>query len=90
MIRYSILLDGKVQGVGFRYFTQIEASRLGLTGWAKNLINSQVEIEVQGTEENVHKFVSTIKIGNRFSRVDSISLNKIPSITDEKKFTIKY
>lgn len=90
MIRYSMIVDGKVQGVGFRYFTQLEASKLNLTGWVKNLIDQRVEIEVQGSEENICKFISSIKKGNNFSRVDDISINKIPILSDEKKYKIKY
>lgn len=90
MIRYSMIVDGRVQGVGFRYFTQLEASKLNLTGWVKNLIDQRVEIEVQGSEENICKFISSIKKGNNFSRVDDISINKIPILSDEKKYTIKY
>ena len=41
MIRYSIIVDGRVQGVGFRYFTQMEAFKLELTGWVKNLIDDK-------------------------------------------------
>lgn len=90
MIRYSMIVDGRVQGVGFRYFTQLEASKLKLTGWVKNLIDQRVEIEVQGSEENICKFISSIKKGNNFSRVDDIDINKIPILSDEKKYTIKY
>lgn len=90
MIRYSMIVDGRVQGVGFRYFSQLEASKLNLTGWVKNLIDQRVEIEVQGSEENICKFISSIKKGNTFSRVDDIAITKIPIISDEKKYTIKY
>lgn len=90
MIRYSMIVDGRVQGVGFRYFTQLEASKLKLTGWVKNLIDQRVEIEVQGSEENICKFISSIKKGNNFSRVDDISITKIPILSDEKKYTIRY
>lgn len=90
MIRYSIIVDGRVQGVGFRYFTQIESSKLNLTGYVKNLMDQRVEIEIQGSEENIYKFISSIKKGNNFSRVDDMSLTNIPIVSDEKKYTIKY
>ena len=90
MIRYSIEVDGRVQGVGFRYFTQMEAFKLELTGWVKNLSNEKVAIEVQGPEEKVLKFISGIKKGNGFSRVDDIELNSIDVIEDEKKYKVIY
>ena len=90
MIRYLIILEGRIQGVGFRFFTQIEASNLNLTGWVKNLEDEKVEIEVQGLEENVYTFISSLKKGNNFSRVDDMSLIDIPIVSDEKKYKIKY
>lgn len=90
MIRYSILVDGRVQGVGFRYFTQIVAHKLNLTGWCENLMDGKVKIEIQGLEEDIHLFIATIKKGNNFCRIDDINLINIPILTDEKKYKIKY
>jgi acylphosphatase len=90
MVRYLIILDGRVQGVGFRYFTQIVASTLNLTGWCENLMDGKVKIEVQGTELYIHSFIAKIKQGNSFCRVDNIELVNIPVIDGEKKYAIKY
>ncbi|MVX62554.1 acylphosphatase [Clostridium chromiireducens] len=90
MIRYSITVSGRVQGVGFRYFVQLTACRLNLTGWCKNLMDGNVQIEVQGIEKDINSFISAIKVGNNFSRVDDINLSSLPLIPDEKKFKIKY
>ena len=86
MIRYLIVVDGRVQGVGFRYFTQITANTLNLTGWCENLMDGKVTIEIQGLENNVHLFITRIKKGNNFCRVDHIDLSDIPLIIDEKKY----
>lgn len=90
MIRYSILVDGRVQGVGFRYLTQIVAHKLNLTGWCENLMDGKVKIEIQGLEEDIHSFIATIKKGNNFCRIDDINSINIPLITGEKKYKIKY
>ncbi|WP_459478663.1 acylphosphatase [Clostridium saccharoperbutylacetonicum] len=90
MIRYLIIVNGRVQGVGFRYFLQLTASKLNLTGWCKNLMNGDVEIEVQGLERNVFSFVSEIKKGNGFARVDDIDVKDISVVENEKKFSVKY
>lgn len=45
MIRYSIIVDGRVKGVGFRYFTQVTAHILNLTGFCGNLMNGKIKIE---------------------------------------------
>jgi acylphosphatase len=90
MIRYLIVVDGRVQGVGFRYFTQITAHTLNLTGWCENLMNGKVKIEIQGLENDVHSFIDTIKKGNNFCRVDHMDLTNIHIISDEKKYKIIY
>lgn len=90
MIRYALIVDGRVQGVGFRYFVQMTAAKLHLTGWCKNLFNGKVEIEIQGKEDDLLKFINSIKIGNHFSRIDSIDYKNIQTIDDDKKFSIRY
>ena len=46
MIRCLIIVEGRVQGVGFRYFAQSNAIKYDLTGFARNLNNGMVEIQV--------------------------------------------
>lgn len=55
---------GRVQGVGFRYTTQYEAKRLGLTGYAKNLDDGSVEVVACGEEGQVEKLMQWLKSGN--------------------------
>ena len=76
MMRYLILVDGRVQGVGFRFFTQLTATNLKLTGWCKNLYDGKVKVEIQGPEETLNKFISSLKKGNNFSRVDEMSIDR--------------
>ena len=90
MIRYSILVSGRIQGVGFRFFTQLTATNLKLTGWCKNLNDGKVQIEIQGSDETINKFISALKKGNNFSRVDEMEINKIPTVEIENKYSIKY
>ena len=51
MERVLIRVDGSVQGVGFRWWTQGVARELGLAGYAKNLPDGRVEIDAQGSSE---------------------------------------
>lgn len=90
MIRYSIIVDGRVQGVGFRYFTQMIAMRYNLTGWCKNLRDGKVQMEVQGPKENVLNFINVIRKGNNFSRIDDMDLSELTVKEDEKKYRITY
>ena len=90
MVRYYIICEGRVQGVGFRYFCQMNAVELDLTGYAHNLNNGMVEIEVQGQLENINKFVQKIKKVNFFIRIDDLSEKRIEVKNSEKKFYIRW
>lgn len=88
MTRYYIVVDGRVQGVGFRYYCQMNALTLNLTGWVRNMDNGMVEMEVQGDEKVIFKFISIINKGNYFIRVTSLSKKVINVLPNETKFKI--
>ncbi|CUA80897.1 acylphosphatase [Anoxybacillus suryakundensis] len=91
VVRYSIVVHGRVQGVGFRYFAQYEARKQGLTGWIKNCeANHMIEMEVQGEVEKVEVFVDQIKQGPPFAHVERIEQYAIPTISHETTFRIIY
>ncbi|MCI9302578.1 acylphosphatase [Clostridium sp.] len=90
MIRYYIIVDGRVQGVGFRFFCTMNARTLDLTGWVRNMDNGMVEMEVQGEESSIEKFIRNIKKGNKFIRVDELSQKKIKLLSEERTFTERY
>ncbi|MDP2734821.1 MAG: acylphosphatase [bacterium] len=68
-VRYHLLLSGRVQGVLFRQSARAKALELGLTGWAKNLIDGKVEIVVEGSRKEVEKFAVWAKQGPPLARV---------------------
>ena len=90
MIRYYIVVSGRVQGVGFRFFTINIASKYNLTGSVRNMDNGMVEIEVQGEKNTIDNFISEIKKGNYFIHVDDISIKSIDLKPKEKSFQLKY
>ena len=61
IIRKHFFFKGRVQGVGFRYRAQNAASLYSVTGWVKNLYDGSVEMEAQGTEEDIDKVVQTLQ-----------------------------
>lgn len=66
-------VHGLVQGVGFRYSTQREALKLGLTGYAKNLDDGSVEVLACGETEKVEQLIAWLKAGGpRSARVDKV------------------
>ena len=75
----KVLVYGIVQGVGFRYFTQQEAHRLGLSGHATNLADGSVEVVAQGESKAVDKLIEWLKAGPRTASVDSIEVYELDS-----------
>ncbi len=87
MKRYHMIVQGQVQGVGFRGFCMILAQQLKLTGTVANLSNGMVEIFAQGEENAINEFIQEIYKGNRFIKVTDISTKEVALVAGEKKFT---
>ena len=66
------LIQGRVQGVGFRWFVQREASELDLRGWVRNTEEGEVEVVAAGTAEDLAKLRAILRRGPRGSRVDRL------------------
>lgn len=69
----KVWVHGMVQGVGFRYSTQAQAKKLGITGYARNLSDGSVEVLACGEAEQVDALLSWLKEGGpRSARVDKV------------------
>ena len=71
MVRH-FLVRGRVQGVGFRWFVQREASELSLSGWVRNTEEGEVELLVSGDAEGLEELRRSLEKGPRGSRVDQV------------------
>jgi acylphosphatase len=69
------VITGRVQGVGFRYFTQDAALREGVTGWVRNLPDGRVEALVEGDAEAVTRVERAVRSGPRGARVETVSVD---------------
>ena len=70
------VISGRVQGVGFRWFTQDTAAREGVKGWVRNLPDGRVEALVEGDEEAVTRVERAIRSGPRGARVDNVFVDE--------------
>lgn len=87
IIRKHFWFSGRVQGVGFRYRALYIAQSLGLTGWVRNSWDDRVEMEVQGTREEISQML--IRLGEqRFIEIERIEEKNI-SVETERRFSIK-
>jgi acylphosphatase len=70
-VRY--LVAGRVQGVFYRASTRNEAQRLGLTGYAKNLLDGRVEVVACGDKEAVENLQEWLRKGPPGARVSGVA-----------------
>ena len=79
-----IVITGKVQGVGFRYFVLHKAEELKITGWVKNTFDGKIEIEALGESKDINTFIDWMKIGPARAIIRTFSVS---DITPERTFT---
>lgn len=88
--RVRIVVTGRVQGVGFRAATAEAASRLAVLGWVANRSDGAVEIEAQGTEEQITQFLAWCHQGPRWARVESVEVEDRPGTAELTGFAIRH
>ena len=84
-----LIVSGRVQGVGFRYFSQETAQWFGIKGWVRNLSDGTVELHVEGTANEVDAFQQALKDGNRFVGVERIEETEAND-QEFRSFDIRY
>lgn len=89
MVRRQIRVTGIVQCVGFRWFAQQNASRLGLTGWVSNQSDGSVAMEIQGDERAVDAFTAEVSHGPRYAQVDSVEVRALAFDDAECAFRVE-
>ncbi|RBW70764.1 acylphosphatase [Bacillus taeanensis] len=90
MIRWHIIIHGRVQGVGFRAFTQQHAKMHNIKGSVQNKLNGTVEIDAQGKKKDMRSFISAIKKGTPFAKVTDIEIAEIGTLKNDQSFNIVY
>ena len=69
-----IIVEGLVQGVGFRWFAARKAEALGLSGFVKNRYDGSVEIEAEGDRSLLEEFIRDVKVGPRSAHVANLRI----------------
>ena len=75
---FHAFVQGRVQGVGFRYSAIREAQRLRVNGWVRNTIHGDVEIWAEGTPEKLELFLAWLQRGPQSARVDAVNKTDSP------------
>ena len=80
IVARRFLISGRVQGVGFRWFTRDVATREGVSGWVKNLHDGRVEALVEGETEAVTRVERALRMGPPGARIASVNVeNELPA-----------
>ncbi|SMO32382.1 acylphosphatase [Gracilimonas mengyeensis] len=92
-MRKHIFISGRVQGVGFRHFTKVNARNLNINGWVKNLSDGRVEAVFEGEQDQVREMMQKVKKGPRTSSVNSVvESDEAPTEQEEtlNSFEVRY
>lgn len=77
MIHVRVIVSGRVQGVGFRWFVRQEARRLGVAGWVRNREDGTVELETSGADPAVERLLAHVRVGPEAAEVNDIVVERL-------------
>lgn len=88
-VRVHLLVSGTVQGVSYRWSTKEEATRLGLTGWVRNLADGRVEAIAEGERDVLEKLVEWCRRGPPSARVTDVAATWSDATGEWIRFTVQ-
>ena len=86
----SIVIEGRVQGVGYRDFVQRRASRLRLTGHVMNLPDGRVRVRAEGGQAQIEELVRELEKGPPLARVEKVVVTWLPVTGKFATFGIRF
>ena len=89
MVHKNIQIFGRVQGVGFRYSARLAARNYGIKGYVRNMSDGSVYLEVEGSEDNVTRFINWCREGPDFAYIDHINITD-GSLRNFESFEVRF
>jgi acylphosphatase len=90
VVTKHLKIEGRVQGVGFRYFTRKAAAKYSVQGWVKNMSDGTVEAMLTGDEKSVLAMMDELRRGPVTSQVTGMKeLEADESTADFTTFIVK-
>ena len=83
------VISGRVQGVGFRYFTEAAAARDGIDGWVRNTPDGRVEIVAEGDGDAMERFECSIRLGPGGARVSHVEVDLAEPAGRQHGFSVR-
>ena len=87
---FRAFVHGRVQGVGFRYFTVQTGQQLGLDGMARNLPDGTVEVHASGDRPTAEAFAKAIAKGPMLARVTRLDIDWNADLPEYNGFDVSY
>ena len=87
-MKKHIVITGKVQNVGYRYWLYKEAIEKNISGWVRNKISGEVEALVIGNDTDINNLIKLCKKGPPLSKVIKIKVQNYPKEFLKKSFNI--
>lgn len=88
--RLHAMVEGSVQGVGFRQFVLKTAIQLNLTGWVRNTYQGSVEVIAEGRSDILDALLFALKQGPRHAYVTHVNSEFLPASGEFADFTIQF
>ena len=87
-MKKHLVISGKVQGVGFRFWMQRSANEKNICGWVKNETSGNVEALIVGQEKDIQELIKLCKIGPRSAKINHVQVNDYINDYTKKSFDI--
>jgi acylphosphatase len=87
-MKKHLIISGKVQGVGFRYWLQKLAIEKNICGWVKNKTSGNVEALIVGEEKEVRELIKLCEMGPGSAKIDYVQINDYNKDYIKKDFDI--
>ena len=88
--RFQATVHGRVQGVSFRHYTQVEAQRLGVSGWVANQRDGTVRVVAEGPESALKQFEKFLHEGSPYAQVSHLDIVWGTATNEFSHFSIKW
>lgn len=89
LARLHATVEGRVQGVSFRYFVSEQAQRLGLSGWVRNRHNGDVEVMAEGSRYALEKLLAGLNTGPAMAQVTNVEAEWQPTRGEFSSFWVR-
>jgi acylphosphatase len=88
--RLQASVQGRVQGVSFRYYTQRRATELGLTGYVRNLWDGTVEVVAEGSRAGLEELLAFLRVGPRSAFVTQVDTRWVAATSEFDRFEVRH